>query len=341
VSCTNGDGPITGAGGGFPYSALGLANSGGNGDLASITVPNCKNCTVQSKYSGELLVQDNSLINNFGGVGIYTDTNRYPGNIDNDSTCSIPLGGLNQPNSDVYYQQTTELWTNADSTITGDQVTSKGGTTTLCSNYGGQQENSNQKIAPAVPSVGMAVFNQDTGQLLGTVASVQNAYGFTLNESPGNASGASLLLSAYGGCGPADYYKGGLGVKTGNPAANYWDNCIWGSRNTTVSGNQFIMRQGEITGCTKRNMCGFNVDVAFNAGVPILMQFFDSYPKLIAKAHGGLNNVWSRNVYSWTGGGPGGWQFWAGIQGNEVSRSAWRAEPYDQDAGSAFTGGNH
>jgi hypothetical protein len=337
VSCSDGDGPITGAGGGFPYSALDLANSGGNGNLSAITVPGCKKCAVQSKYSGELLVQDNDLINNFGGVGIYTDTNRYPGNIDNDSTCSIPLGALNQPNSEVYYQETKELYTKPDATISGDQVTTTGGTTTLCSNYGAAQEDSNQSNVPTAPSIGMAVFDQNTGKLLGTVTAAQNAHSFTLSKPAEEAPGAALVLSAYGGCGPADYYGGGLGVKSGTPRANYWDNCIWGSRNITVSANQFVMQQDRITGCTTKNMCGFMIDVAFNAGVPTLVQFFDSYPELIARAQNGLNNVWSGNTYSWTGSvSPGGWQFWAGIQGNQVSQSEWRAAPYNQDAGSKF-----
>ncbi len=81
-------------------------------------------------------------------------------------------------------------------------------------------------------------------------------------------------------------------------------------------------------------MCGFMENAAFNAGQPRLMQFWDSYPNYIAKASGGLGNVWSDNTYVWSG--PGGWKFWAAIQGNEVSRHQWQAAPYGQDAGSTF-----
>src|SRR5262249_6252151 len=99
VSCTNGDGPVTGAGGGFPYPAITLPNSGGNSNLRTIAIPHChSNCTLKSNYPGELLVRGNILHNNFGGVMVYTDTNRYPGNIDADSACSVPLGSLDQPN---------------------------------------------------------------------------------------------------------------------------------------------------------------------------------------------------------------------------------------------------
>ena len=57
-------------------------------------------------------------------------------------------------------------------------------------------------------------------------------------------------------------------------------------------------------------------------------------PDYIAKASGGLGNVWSQNAYIWSGSGR--WQFWAAAQGNEVTRSQWQAAPYGQDTGSTF-----
>ena len=340
VSCVNGYGPITGAGGAFPYAALFLPNSGGNKYLHSVTVPDCKSdCTVESNYSGELLVEGNNFIDNFGAVMVYTDTNRYPGNIDNDSACSTPLGPLGQPNNGTYYLQTKELYTAADATIAGTSVTSTGGTTTLCSNYGASEGDGGQLNAVHAPSAGMAVYNLNTRQLIGTVASVTNAKAFTLKSPAVSASGVSLVLSAYGGCGPADYYGGAPGVKSGQPAAYYWDNCIWGSRNVTVSHNTFSMRPDRVTGCTRANMCGYMAAVAFNAGVPPLMQFFDSYARLIASVSGALGNIWSENTYLWLGsGGPGQWQFWAGTQGNHVTWAQWTAPPYGQDARSTVSG---
>lgn len=348
VSCTNGLGPVTGAGGGFPFSALYLPNSGGNSNLGTINVPSSyavpgcsSNCGVASRYSGELLVEGNVLRDNFGGVMVYTDTDRFPGNVDSDSACSIPLGLLNQANSAIYYQQSQVLQTAAsDAILSGNSVTSAAGTSTLCADYHDKSAGDSPGGSTQPPAVGMGVFDMNSGKFLGTVASVRSANAFTLNRSPGNETHARLMISAYGGCGPADYLGGGLGKTSGNPPADYWDNCIWGSRNVTISENFFSMNADMVAGCTVQNECGYMATMAFNAGVPRLMQIFDSYPAYIAKASGGLGNVWSDNTYQWSGSGPGQWQFEAGIQGTHVTRSQWRAIPYGQDAGSRFNGQN-
>lgn len=321
VSCTKGYGAETGAGGGFPYAAIYMPNSGGN--------PNLK-----SRYAGSILIGDNVLKNDFGGVMVYTDTNRYPGNIDQDSACSVPLGALSQ-NNGVYYKQGKVLVTNGDTSISGSSVTSSGGTMTICAGYGSRADNGSGNARQA-PSAGMAVYDQNAGTFLGTVTSVSSAHSFTLSDSPGDRTGASLLLSAYGGCGPADYFGGKPGVASGSPKAMYWDNCVWGSRNVTVTGNLFSLDAARVTGCdNQQNMCGYMTNIAFNAGVPKLMQFFDAYQQYIAQSSGGLGNVWSDNTYVWSGSGTG-WQFQAGSQGNRVSLAQWRAAPYSQDAGSTF-----
>ncbi|HEX6519266.1 MAG TPA: right-handed parallel beta-helix repeat-containing protein [Streptosporangiaceae bacterium] len=337
AACSGGYGAITGAGGGFPYAAIYLPNSGGNSNLSAISTSDGK---VTSNYSGQLLVHGNRLVNNFGGVMLYTDTNRYPGNIDGDSACSVPLGAMNQPNSSIYYQQTKVLTTKADVTISGSSVTSAGGTVALCDNYGAtRSQGGSNGSAVRAPSVGMAVYDLKSGAFLGTVAAVTGPTAFRLSRSPGNESSASLLLSAYGGCGPADYFAGGRGVSSGAPAGRYWDNCIWGSRNVTVSGNSFLINADAVTGCTTSAMCGFMAAVSFNAGVPALMQFFNSYYKYIADAADGLGNVWSGNAYTWTGGGPGDWRFQAGAQGTAVTWNQWQSSPYRQDAHSSFRTG--
>jgi parallel beta-helix repeat protein len=321
VPCSEGYGPITGAGGGNPYGAIDTSNSGGN--------PNLK-----SRYAGSFLIADNDLTNNFGGVKVYTDTNRYPDNIDQDSACGVPLGPLDQNNSSLYYKQGKVLVTNGDASISGSTVSTSGGTQTICGGYGSSADNGAASTVQA-PSVGMAVYDQNSGDFLGTVASVSSAHSFTLSDTPASETGATLLLSAYGGCGPADYYGGKPGVATGDPKAMYWDNCVWGSRNITVTGNLFSTDASTVTGCeTAANLCGYMMAAAFNAGVPKLMGFFDAYQTYIANATGGLGNAWSDNTYQWSG--SGGWQFVAGAQGNVVSRAAWRAAPYHQDAGSTF-----
>ncbi len=340
VSCANGSGPVTGAGGGFPYAAIYLPNSGGNDQLSAITMPNCRHaCVVASRYSGELLVEGNVFANNFGEVMVYTDTNRFPGNIDDDSSCSVPLGALDQPNSKTYYLQTKVLYTGADASIAGTKVTSAAGTKTLCDNFGDGQSSGGSGNVTHAPSAGMAVFNLDTGGFVGTVAQVASAHSFTLTAQAPSARGVPLIVSAYGGCGPADYYRGGLAQRTGRPAAAYWDNCIWGSRNVTVARNYFSMNSASITGCTAKNMCGYMGLLAFNAGVPALMQYFHSYPSLVARATGGLGNVWADNTYAWSGsGGLGTWGFWVASQGTQVTQAQWQAAPYRQDAGSTFNG---
>jgi hypothetical protein len=340
VSCTGGLGPVTGAGGDLPYAAIYLPNSGGNSDLDRIAVPGCAGCAATSDYRGELLVEHNVLANNFGGVTVYTDTDRFAGNLDDDSSCSVPLGALQESDSATYYQQTDEL-TGANATISGTSVTVPGGTRTVCSDYGTPQASEGSggsgSDSTTAPSAGMAVFDVSTGALLGTVASVQSANAFTLAVKASDASGVSVLLSAYGGCGAADYYHAGPGVRSGSPAAYYWDNCIWGSRNVVVSQNTFEMQSYKVTGCAAAALCGYMMAIAFNAGVPQLMQYFYNYPALIAKASGGLGNVWSANTYYWQGAAGGGaWNFDAGLQGTQVSASQWRS--LGQDADSKFTG---
>jgi hypothetical protein len=300
-----------------------------------------------------LLVEHNNFVNNFGGVMVYTDTDRYPDNTDQDSTCSIPLGALGQANSPLYYSQTTFLDTASDATIPSGSpgkvvaITSVAGTQKLCSNYGQRSSNNASNItSPQAPAVGMAVFNAGTGSLVGIVTSVSSSTSFKVSLKTNNTvtqTGAQLVLSDYGGCGPADYYGGGPGIATGKPSADYWDNCVWGARNITVSKNTFTMQANVVTGCTMASLCGYIGNVAFNAGVPKLMQFFNAYATLTAKANGGIGNVWSDNTYTWTNadaGAPASWQFMAGSQGNTITRTQWRSTPYDQDAGSTFNSEN-
>ena len=354
ISCTNGFGPLIGAGGGFPYSAIYIANSGGNSNLngvsipSSIPVPGClSNCVVNSRYRGHLLVESNVFKDNFGGVMVYNDDNRYPGSLNGDSSCWMPLGPLHLPNSATYGYQSKVLITGADAKISGRSVTTTDGTQTICSNYGhnngvdstGQYD---QQSSPPgtvqAPSAGMAVFNQSSGAFLGNIASVTSAHAFTLSGSPGNETGAALVLSAYGGCGPADYYNGARNRQSGKPSADYWDNCIFGATNITVSGNVFSMNADSVAGCTVANLCGFSAAFAFTPGVSKSQQYWEPYERLIANASDGLGNVFSHNAYSWSGGGEGSWQFEAGSQGIHVSFAQWGAAPYDQDAGSTFTG---
>jgi parallel beta-helix repeat protein len=330
VSCRNGLGPVTGAGGGNPYAAIYVANSGGNEELARVTVAGGHRTAV--RFAGRILVQGNLLSDNFGGVTVYTDTDRYPGGIDNDSACSVPLNAQSR----IYYRQTRVLRANG-AAIVGRSVTSHEGARTYCSFYGTRsRDDGTQEVRSQRPDVGMAVYDLGSGELLGHVATAASAQTFALDRPVGALARRDLLLSAYGGCGPADYAGGGPGRTSGRPAARYWDNCLWGSRNVIVSGNVFSLRADHVADCRAATRCGYMQAVAFNAGVPPLVRYFQGYPKLIANAVGGLGNVWSANTYVWQGSGK--WLFEAGDQGHVVSRGEWQAAPHRQDAGSAFGG---
>lgn len=342
LPCSVGEGPLVGYGGGLPFGAIVMSNSGGNSNLNTVTLSNCtSSCTQTTNYSGHMYVQNNALVNNFGGVFNYTDTDRYPGNLDNDSACSVPLGPMQQPNSATYYHQTYELQTaSSDAAITGSSVTSAAGTTTLCTDYGvppaSDDGGGGFQSVPQPPVTGMGVFDINAGTFLGNVQTVTSGNAFTLDRSPGNGTGLRLMLANYGGCGPADYFAAAPGVTSGTPAANYWDNCIWGARNVTVSGNTFNTDASLVTGCTAINLCGFMTNIVFLPGVPALMHVFDQYLTLQPNAVGGLGNVWSGNTYTWTGGGPGRWLYEAGHQGTGVTTAQWLAPPLSQDAGSSF-----
>jgi len=355
TDCTTGNGPVDGLTG-TPFGAIQVYDSGGNANLASVN-------GTPVNYAGHIYVDGNTLTDNFGGITVYTDTNRYPDNLDQDSTCSIPLGAGDQANSTTYYSQTELLTNNSDATVpagaggTTVTVSDTSGTDALCSNYGvaapsenytntancantpGCQSNDASNISvETAPAVGMAVFDGDTNTLVGTVSSVSSATSFTVTLAsavPAKETGVLLVLSAYGGCGQADYFGGGPGVASGNPPADYWDNCNWGSRNITVAGNSLTMQPADLgSSCTAAAMCGLNGAYAFNAGVPALMQFWDSYTTLTQRASGGLGDVWSGNTYTWSGqGGSGQWEFMAGQQGDIVGPSSWMSND-GQDAGS-------
>ena len=349
VTCTQGGGIIA-ATFGNPQATIYIANSGGNSNLSNISIPSTtavpgcnSHCAVTSRYSGVINVTGNDLINNFGGVQVYTDTNRFPGDIDHDASCATPFSSLSQLNNPIYYQQENWVITNSDTTISGSTVESTGGTVSLCSDYNSRNVVSEDydRDAVSAPLVGMGVWDMNTSKYLGKIASVSSAHSFTLSDSPGNESGASLMLSDYGGCGPADYIGGGPGISSGSPPEPYWDNCELGSRNVNVSGNTFSIDANVVKGCTAANECGYQQAEVFNAGVPNLMHFWDSYSNLIGRASGGLNVVWSNNTYNWSG--PGGWRFSVGNQGNQTTQAQWTSPPYNQDSGSTFnvTGQGH
>ena len=346
VSCTVGNGPTAGTG--YPFATIYAQNSMGNATLgadtihipSTVSVPGCSsNCTIKSDYSGHLYIENNRIYNDFGGVMVYADLNRYPGDIDNDETCSTQYAFFGQENDPTYYTDRHLLITNSDTTISGHAVTSTNGTEALCHDFnttGNSTYDNQPQTSSKAPLVGELVYDQKSGKYLGQITTVTSDRQFTLNDSPGNESGASLVISKRGGCGPADYYGAGSpGQTSGSPPARYWDNCLYGAKNYTIKGNQFYLDASTVTPCTGSNGCGGMAAIAFRPGIPVLMRYWWQYTNLIADSTSALNNVWSGNSYTWEGGGPGGWDFVAGDQGHVVSRSDWQ-RTYHQDSGSTF-----
>ena len=345
VPCQYGFGADTAGAGGLYYAAIYVPNSGGDSGLtavripSAITVPGCaSSCTITSRYSGHLYVTQNRFINNFGGINIYSDTSRFPSVTTRNGTCDEPLGTLHQPNNATYYMQYKELLTGPDTSISGKSVSSKQSAQSICTGYDSATPGSDTSYTytPETPLKGMYVYDQSTGKEVGTVASAASPNKFTLAAPPPSGSytaGDPLLLQKGGGCGFPDFADAtGPGQVTGSPAAEYWDHCLWGSRNITISGNLFSINASQISRCTNANGCGWMQQTVFNPGVVNLDRPWFSMVSRIESAAGGLGIVWSDNRYLWQG--VGGWSFHIGIQGTaaDISQATWLSEGQDSDS---------
>ena len=198
------------------------------------------------------------------------------------------------------------------------------------------------------PSAGWHVYDS-TGEIPAndTISSCVSANSCTLaHPATGNTTGDYIVASEQGGCGYADLIGSTEGTTSGSPAANYWDNCLWGTRNVTVSDNTFSMASNSVTGCTTAAMCGDVSVIDSGSGFPAsIFDIYDGngqyFENNAPNAQSPLNNVFSDNTYTWTGtAGPGAWQFQAVHQnpasypsGGNVSQSTWTST-YHQDAGS-------
>ncbi len=321
MSCTNGLGPVTGSGGGFPYGAIYLPSSGGNGNIPS-------------NYSGHLYVENNVLTNNFGGIVAYTDPTRFSGG---PFQCNAPLQDANS----TYYQNWDQEQA-SDAVVNGTTaVTSATGFETFFQNGTSGQTSTCSNPGPVTtPTVGMYVYGTDipAGD---TVARVTSANSITLTTAATGSGTVSMTLSTPGGCGLYDLYGSSPGAITGSPPEDYFDNCIWASTNLIVSGNQLSMASGSVTGCTSAALCGVIAAISYDAGIDAWWRIYQPYEvDNIAESGSLLDNVWSDNTYTWTGtGGSSAWQFEAGSQGRSgnVTFSQWQSSPNSQDAGSTFT----
>ncbi len=314
--CTKGAGPLAGGLGSVPYSAIYLANSGGNN-------------LVRSDYSGVLAVRSDLLLNNYGGILQYNDDSRFATTTEGwgGAECDQPLQGW----SSTYYANYNQEH-DTDATVSGTTLTPGDGGfgTGYC------PDGSTASNTPGVNPFSLcsichwyAFWDGMSGGPY-RVTGCSSASSCTLATVPSGRlpSGTEVWLSTPGGCGLYDLYGTASPGTSGSPPAAYWSNCIWGSFNTQVSGNVESL-DSSVVYCPIGNYgCGVNGIIDFPAGIATVWQFYEdgnargSLRRDIAQGSGrySLGNLWSSNIYSFTGsGGYGGWYFAGGDQSAGVS----------------------
>jgi Right handed beta helix region len=335
---TNGGGPS------FVDGAIAINSSGGSTNIQSGS----------SRYLGQLNVTGNYLVNNFGGIAAFQDRNRFCGEgaDGGEDTCTLngAYSGGNYTGSPYYVQPTSYT----------DKPALANGSTSLTA-IGGFQ--SNYSDGHTKPGSGWTVraYQADTGDVVPgifpageTIASCTSNSSCTLTQpaladvSDGNKGSTPIEIETGppGGCGMYNLIGASAGASSGSPSNAYFDNCNWWIQDLTVSRNVFVMnanptktwKAGSVTNCTAADGCGYMVLYA-GAGACTTGCFWSPYANNVVADYitsPGARNAWSDNSYSWTG--PGGWTFEAGVTSNVLSQSAWRGSPYQQDAGSTFSG---
>lgn len=301
-SCTNGAGPVDGSTYDNPYAAIYISNSGGDSTLAT-------------NYSGELLVENNVLTDNFGGVGIFQDRNRF---------CGSPV----QENCTL--QQANALYYDNPTISATDAV--ENGTATITSSAGFFNTQTNSVTAPTVGALvlGSNIPANDT------IYSVTNAHNITLTTAAsGSGTGLDIDTGTAGGCGLYDLNGATKGSNSGSPSDPYFSECNWNAQNITLSGNTYSLNSATVTGCsTSDNRCGYMTLWANEGACVTGCETWSPYQgtTIMDDVTTQNNNVWENNTYIWRG--SGNWQFWDGNQNGLVSYDTWQAAPYSQDANS-------
>ena len=197
MSCMVGYGPTTGNCGN-PYGAIQVNNSGGNRLVDSLFNGPSTGCP-RSYTDGCILIADNTLTNNFGGVQLFQDSGRASGTEPNqDGQCNSPLQGANS----TYYQNTAQ---ESD----GDISTTAGSTTITSGDGGFSLFFSSQCTNPGpvtTPAAGLNVITNTSDIPYGDqIASCSSASTCTLTTAAtGTAAGLPVDLSGTGGCSLAD-----------------------------------------------------------------------------------------------------------------------------------------
>jgi hypothetical protein len=110
--------------------------------------------------------------------------------------------------------------------------------------------------------------------------------------------------------------------------APYYSDCRWKTQNVKVHHNTFTMDRANFFDCSAE-MCGRNAVFSNYGTYPSWSPYKgDVITKAITYNQG---NVFSNNTYLGT------WNFMPVDTGHHVSLSAWKADPYNQDAGSTST----
>ncbi len=316
IGCAEGGGPVDLGLGNVPYSAIYVSDSGGNS-------------LVPSNYSGELLVDGNTLTDNYGGIIVYSNSVRRTTEVDNDGgQCNEPLLGLASSTYYANYDQEKDY----NATISGTSLTTSdsGFSTGQCGDplQGVAANTTENPFTLCSSCTWYAFWDGMTGGPY-QVSSCSSATSCTLAGTPSGTlpAGTTVYLSTPGGCSLYDFYGATSPGNSGSPAADYWDNCIWASRNVQVSGNSLSLdsnlvycpQDGNASYALDGNLgCGVNGLFSGGGGINLLWDIYNPFmPNNIAKASGGMGNVWTANTYSFTGnGGYGGWVFIAGSQGS-------------------------
>jgi hypothetical protein len=310
--CSNGSGPSSTHYGNESGGAIATPDSGGNDNVAG------------SQYSGHLYIRNNVVADNWSGIDIYQDDARFAGVFPNQ--CNSPLQGTNP----LYQRQANEEQS-SQVTVAGSTLTAAGGFTldfgSDCSEPGPVTR----------PSPGLSAYDSAGVIPAGdTISSCASPTTCTLSTpAAASASGDIVMLSAKGGCGYADLVGSSAGALSGDPPGAYWDNCLWATRNVSVSGNQFRAAPPSTEGCVRAEaLCNVMAIIDANQGFPAAQfdiyngnnRYFSVHAPVATSP---LHNVFAANTYT------GAWQFetvFQGLQGN-TSHTEW-TKADGQDAGS-------
>lgn len=161
---------------------------------------------------------------------------------------------------------------------------------------------------------------------------------FTVNQCKANIPSASIDTTTY------------VGKRTGSPAQDWWDGCIWRTANVSITHNVINFNPAQISHCNQADWPACGAGGIFSqygstapyesAGIPTQLTFHQ-------------NNSWSDNTYN----GPSSFFAWnQGSHDNPVSWAAWTKRtsagdkctsasertsggcngPFGQDAGSTY-----